>query len=176
MAKIQAQKWQHTGKALTLQTRTQIKQCLVHTRNYSTPLDHRSILKKWLWLLVALATVTNGQRVFTKATGYSFMSKEKEKKKKGWHPWTIEGKENLSPNFKKDYLVKVCFQVFTAVMFYKQHHGTTRYCSYLKAVWETWSCKYVAILTQMEGALAQPLCPTETSSQWLWWEFKNRAS
>lgn len=43
-AKIQAQKWQHIGKALTLQTRTQIKWCSANTKIYSTPLGCRNIL------------------------------------------------------------------------------------------------------------------------------------
>lgn len=68
MAKIRAQKWQHTGKALTLQTRTQTKQCWVHTREYSAPLDCRSILKKWFWLLVTLATATKAQRARPQGT------------------------------------------------------------------------------------------------------------
>lgn len=46
MAKMQAQEWRQTGKALTLQTRTQIKRCSVHTRNYSTPLNRKSLLKR----------------------------------------------------------------------------------------------------------------------------------
>lgn len=46
MAKIQAHKWQHIGKALTFQTRTQTEWCSVNIQNYGTPLDCESILKK----------------------------------------------------------------------------------------------------------------------------------
>jgi len=94
MAKIQAQKRQHTGKALTLQTRTQIKRCSVHLWNYSTPLDLGSILKRWFRLSVTLAAVITAQRIQTQ--GIVLWPKEK---KMGWHPWRTEGKK-WSPNIK----------------------------------------------------------------------------
>lgn len=56
---------------------------------------------------------------------------------------TLEELKNKTyPQILKRLANKNLLLCFYCSTFYKHHHRTKKYCSYWKAVWETWSCKY----------------------------------